>query len=154
MPAQRSWPAVGENVWARIRDEFGLRTGDEVEAHFEALYGDADPYLQQAVRVFIGDEAFFPGFQFHEGVFHPTVLALFRQAVDLKVPHNVFAAWMVTPLRAGAQRPVDGLENPQILAGALDDFAHGREWVPPWAAVPPQQRRPSPGPDQWGTTAR
>ena len=150
----RSWPAVGENVWSRIRDEFGLLTDEEMERHFEALYGDPDPYLQEAVRVFIGDGTFFPGFQLVNGEPSATVLALFRQAMELKVPHNVFAAWMVTPLRAGTQRPVDGLEHPQILAGALDDFAHGREWVPPWASLPPEQRRPAPGPDQWGPSAR
>ncbi|MGY3320785.1 hypothetical protein [Arthrobacter sp. TE12232] len=79
------------------------------------------------------------------------MLALFEQALELQVPHNVFAAWMVTPLRAGTQRPVDGLEHPTILAGALDDFARGRPWVPPWASAGPERRRPAAGPDQWGT---
>lgn len=140
-------------MWDRIRDEFGLLTEDQFEVHVEALYGDAEPFLQRAVRVFIGDDTFFPGFQLVNGLPSETVTALFRQALELHVPHNVFAAWMVTPLRADTQRPVDGLEHPTILAGALDDFAHGRPWVPPWASVPPSERRPSPGPDQWGTAA-
>lgn len=143
MKANRSWPDVGDNVWNRIRDEFGLLTEDQFEAHVEALYGDAGPFLQRAVRVFIGDDTLFPGFQLVNGLPSEAVTALFRQALELQIPHNVFAAWMVTPLRENTQRPVDGLEHGAILAGALDDFAHGRPWVPAWASVPVADRRPA-----------
>jgi hypothetical protein len=139
----RSWPEVGDNVWDAIRSEFGLYSRDEFEDSLEALYGDTDPVFQKLIRVFVGDETLFPGFQFPTGLPDPTALALFAQAMELGIPHNVFAAWMVTPLRANSQRPVDGLEHGAILAGALDDFAHGRPWVPPWASVPVAERRPA-----------
>jgi hypothetical protein len=140
----RSWPDVGDDVWDGIRKEFGLSTRDDLELHFETLYGDTDPVFQRLIRVFVGDETLFPGFQMMDGLPDPTALALFAQAMELGVPHNVFAAWMVTPLRANTQRPVDGLEHGTILAGALDDFAHGRPWVPAWASVPVGDRRPAP----------
>jgi hypothetical protein len=140
----RYWPDVGDDVWDRIRTEFGLLTEDDLEMHFETLYGDPEPTMRRLVRVFVGAETLFPGFQIVDGQPSPVVLALFVQALELKIPHNVFAAWMVTPVRRGSQRPVDALDRALILAGALDDFGHGRPWVPPWAAVHPADRRPAP----------
>lgn len=143
--ANRSWPDVGDNVWNRIRDEFGLLTEDQFEAHVETLYGDAEPFLQRAVRVFIGDDTFFPGFQFVGGMPSPVVTDLFAQAMGLQIPHNVFAAWMVTPVRPRSQRPVDALDQPQILTDILDAFGHGRAWVAPWDPGQPSAKRPGPG---------
>lgn len=85
--------------------------------------------MQQAVRVFIGDGTFCRGFQLKDALFNEPALRLFEQALALKVPHNVFAAWMVTPLpgapdQAGAgARPVDQLENFPLLQDALAVFA-------------------------------
>lgn len=142
----RNWPPVSEQILDRIRAEFGLVTVDRFEMHFEAIFDDPAPFLQQAVRVFVGDEIFFPGFQFHDtGRLHPVVLALYNQALEQKIPHNVFSAWMVTPL-PGTQRPVDALDEPSILPileGALDAFAHGRPWAPAWASIPLADRRPA-----------
>lgn len=56
--------------------------------------------MQCAVRVFMGDGTFCPGFQLRDGVFNESVLWLFKQALELKIPHNVFAAWMVSVLPA------------------------------------------------------
>ena len=44
------------------------------------------------------------------------MLRLFDQAMSVKIPHNVFAAWMVGPLPAGSRsRPVDMLDSRQLL---------------------------------------
>ena len=52
------------------------------------------------------------------------MLRLFDQALALKVPHNVFAAWMVTPLSGAASpRPVDQINNMALLGAALAVFA-------------------------------
>jgi hypothetical protein len=67
---------------------------------------DLEPVMQQLVRAFIGDGTFCPDFQFmdHHGRLHPTGTALFRHALELRIPHNYFAGWMVTlaGLRRGA----------------------------------------------------
>lgn len=52
--------------------------------------------------MFIGDETLFPGFQIIDGILSPTVLALFEKALELQVPHNVFAVWMALPYPAPA----------------------------------------------------
>ena len=120
------WPAVPERIWDSIREEFTLPTSAELEAHFQAL-GDAE-VMRRAVRVFIGEGTFCPGFQLKGGLLHEPVARLFEHAMALKVPHNVFSAWMVTALpgatRAGAgARPVDQLDNLPLLRNALAAFA-------------------------------
>lgn len=143
------WPPVPDRVWDQIRAEFGLFTVDQFEVHFETLFDDPEPFLQQAVRVFAGDETFLTGFQLHDFQLHntglhPVVLALYNQALEQEIPHNVFSAWMMTPPYKGTERPVDALDGPSILPileGALDNFAHGRPWVPAWASVPLSDRR-------------
>lgn len=80
--------------------------------------------MQCAVRVFMGDGTFCPGFQLRDGVFNESVLWLFKQALELKIPHNVFAAWMVSVLPAPASsRPVDMLDNMPLLQNTLTAFA-------------------------------
>ncbi|MGN7201406.1 hypothetical protein [Arthrobacter sp. SAFR-044] len=125
--AERFWPAVPEHIWDSIREAFTLPTAAELETHFQAL-GDASA-MQRAVRVFIGEGTFCPGFQLKDGLFHEPVLDLFRHAMALKIPHNVFAAWMVSPLsglvdQSGSGfRPVDQLGNTGQLQDALLAFA-------------------------------
>ena len=54
--------------------------------------------LRQLVRVFIEEGTYGPGFQFlPDGQLHPAVVSLFRHAMELKIPHNYFTAWMITP---------------------------------------------------------
>jgi hypothetical protein len=81
--------------------------------------------MQQLIRVVIEDGTFCPGFQFLPGgQLHPTVLILFRRAMELQIPHNYFTVRMVTPSRdlAGA-RPVDHPKgNPAPLLRALEAF--------------------------------
>ena len=69
--------------------------------------------MRQLVRV-IDEGTFCPGFQFLAGGQpHPTVRSLFARAMALKIPHNCFAAWMVSPSRTIAgSRPVDLLNSP------------------------------------------
>lgn len=84
--------------------------------------------MQQLVRVFIDEGTFCPGFQFLAGgQLHPTVVDLFKRAMELKIPHNYFAIWMVTPSgRLSGSRPVDLLDGgPQPLLHALESL--GRE---------------------------
>ncbi|MET1088319.1 MAG: hypothetical protein ABWY04_14570 [Arthrobacter sp.] len=73
--------------------------------------------------MFIGEETFCPGFQLKDGLLHQPVLRLFDQAMALKIPHNVFAAWMVSPLPAESDsRPVDMLHSMPLLQSSLVAF--------------------------------
>ncbi|MET3172829.1 UNVERIFIED_ORG: hypothetical protein ABIB52_000657 [Arthrobacter sp. UYCu721] len=116
------WPAVPERIWDSIREEFTLPTAADLEAHFQAL-GQPEA-MRRAIRVFIGEGTFCPGFQLKDGYFHEPVLWLFDQAMSLKIPHNVFAAWMVSPLSAESRsRPVDMLGSMTLLQSSLAAFA-------------------------------
>jgi hypothetical protein len=54
----------------------------------------------------------------------PTVLALFERALELQKPHNVFAAWMVTPMpNAGGRHPMDLLARKDRLLLTLGVYA-------------------------------
>jgi hypothetical protein len=81
--------------------------------------------MPQLVGVFIGDGTFCPGFRFIDrDQLHPRVTALFRHALELRIPHNYFTAWMVTPARSlNGARPVDYLHHAQQLHRALESFA-------------------------------
>jgi hypothetical protein len=55
--------------------------------------------------------------------FHEPVLRLFDQAMILKIPHNVFGAWMVSPLPAElGSRPLNMLHSMALLQSSLVDF--------------------------------
>jgi hypothetical protein len=88
--AERFWRAVPERIWDSIREEFALPTAADLETHFQSL-GDPEA-MRRAVRVFIGEDTFCPGFQLNDGLFHEPVLRLFDHAMALKIPHNVFSA--------------------------------------------------------------
>ncbi|CAH0129363.1 hypothetical protein SRABI83_00200 [Arthrobacter sp. Bi83] len=121
--AERFWPAVPEHIWDGIREEFTLPPVSQLEAHFQAV-GDPEA-MRRAVGVFIGEGTFCPGFQLKDGLFHEPVLRLFDQAMSLKIPHNVFAAWMVSPLPGPASsrsRPVDILGSMTLLQSSLVAF--------------------------------
>ncbi|MET3902048.1 hypothetical protein [Paenarthrobacter sp. 4246] len=86
--------------------------------------------MQQLMRVFSAEGTYCPGFQFREDLsLHPAVTGLFVRAMALRIPHNYFAAWMVTgcPELRGA-RPVDLVDRlaPAVLIAALErSFGHG-----------------------------
>jgi hypothetical protein len=106
-------PPINGQTWEGIRAEFTLPALEQVRRRLAELMDDPDPVMQQLVRVFIDDGTFCPGFQFVAGGrLHPTVVDLFQRAIELKVPHNYFTAWMVTPSRElGGSRPVDHLKS-------------------------------------------
>jgi len=112
-------------VWEEIRNEFTLPTLDQVRAKLSAETADPELVMRQLVRVFIDDGTFCPGYQFRDdGQLHPTVLALFTRALELKIAHNYFGAWMITPsIHLGGRRPVDALggSTPPLLR-ALESF--------------------------------
>lgn len=89
---------------------------------------DPEPVMQQAVRVFLDDGTFCPGFQFTDkGQLRPAVTALFRRAMELRIAHNHFSAWMITPTRhLDGARPVDVLDADRArLRRALEAFGPG-----------------------------
>jgi hypothetical protein len=108
--------------------EFKLPALGQVRRRLSELMDDPEPVMQQLVRVFIDDGTFCPGFQFLAGGrLHPTVVGLFRRAMELQIPHNYFTVWMVTPSRELAgSRPVDLLKNsPSPLLRALETMSRG-----------------------------
>jgi hypothetical protein len=120
---QRSPGPVSDQTWETIRAEFTLPSLAQVRHRLAELVDDPEPVMQQLVRVFIDDGTYCPGFQFLAGgQLQPTVVDLFQRAMELKIPHNYFTVWMITPCRelAGA-RPVDVLEDGRApLRGALE----------------------------------
>lgn len=121
-----NWQPISEQVWDEIRAEFTLPTVGQVRRRLSELMEDPEPVMQQLVRLFIDEGIYCPGFQFLAGgQLHPTVRNLFVRAMALKIPHNCFTAWMVSPSRTLAgSRPVDVLEDPPAsLFLALETFA-------------------------------
>lgn len=128
MPPPVSHGPISNQMWEVIRAEFTLPALEQVRLRLAELMDDPQPVMQQLVRVFIDDGTFCPGFQFLAGGhLHPTVVELFQRALELKVPHNYFTAWMVTPSRElGWSRPVDRLKGgPAPLLRALETY---RRW--------------------------
>ncbi|MDR7161775.1 hypothetical protein [Arthrobacter sp. BE255] len=122
---------VSDQTWEAIRAEFALPSLGQVSSRLSELMEDPEPVMQQLVRVFIDEGTFCPGFQFLAGgQLHPTVVDLFKRAMELKIPHNYFTVWMVTPAGSlGGSRPVDLLDGgPQPLFDALETL--GKELSP------------------------
>ncbi|MGO4490464.1 hypothetical protein AB4Y86_00020 [Arthrobacter sp. 2YAF22_2] len=116
---------ISDQTWAGIRTEFTLPTLAQVHRRLSELMEDPEPVMQQLVRVFLDDGTFCPGFQFLSGgQLQPTVLALFRRAMELDIPHNYFTLWMITPSRdLAGTRPVDHLKkDPAPLLRALESY--------------------------------
>ncbi|ACL42129.1 hypothetical protein Achl_4178 (plasmid) [Pseudarthrobacter chlorophenolicus A6] len=117
--------SIPESVWAGIEAEFTLPSLDQVRSRITSSVADPEPVMRELVRVFIGEGTFCPGFQFlRNGGLNPAVTDLFKRALDLKIPHNYFAAWMVTAstdLDGG--RPVDLINDAGGLLAALEVFA-------------------------------
>ncbi|WP_104141252.1 DUF2384 domain-containing protein [Arthrobacter sp. ZGTC131] len=116
---------VSDQTWEAVRAEFTLPSLAQVRHRLAELIDDPEPVMQQLVRVFIDDGTYCPGFQFLAGgQLQPTVVDLFSQAMELKIPHNYFTAWMFTPSRElGGARPVDVLKDsrdPLPLRRALE----------------------------------
>ena len=131
MPANFYHSPVPDQLWDRIRDEFHLPTLDQVLERYSAMHEDPERLMRQLVRVFIDTDTLCPGFQFQADLsLNAVVTGLFERAMELQIPHNYFALWMMvrSPVLQG-RRPVDlrdtGDPAPllQALAQTLTDMA-------------------------------
>jgi len=109
MPTEPYRSPIPPQLWDAIRDEFGLPALGQVRERLEAASPDAEPVLRQLVRVFIDEGTFCPGFQFLPDMsLNPMILRLFQRSIELQIPHNYFALWMMTCCPAlGGARPAD-----------------------------------------------
>lgn len=109
MPADLYRSPVPEQLWERIRNEFQLPSLEQVRERFSAVHEDPEPVMRQVVRIFLDGGTYCPGFQFRSDLtLEPVVVALFERAMELRVPHNYFALWMMVPSPAlQGRRPVD-----------------------------------------------
>lgn len=116
---------VPDEVWESVRAEFALPSQEQVRHRLAELMEDPAPVMRQLVRVFLGEGTYCPGFQFLPGgQLQPAVVSLFRHAMELKIPHNYFTAWMVAPAAGlGGARPVDSLPHLPRLHHALEGFS-------------------------------
>ena len=80
--------------------------------------------MRRAVRAFLGERTLCSDFQLRDGLFPEPVLRLFDQGLALKIPRNVFSAWMVARLPGAAgSRPVDQLDDLPLLQNSVAVFA-------------------------------
>lgn len=100
---------VPEQLWERIRNEFHLPSLEQVRERFSAVHEDPEPVMRQLVRVFLDGGTYCPGYQFRpDQTLEPVVVALFERTMELRIPHNYFALWMMVPSPAlQGKRPVD-----------------------------------------------
>lgn len=113
----RSPGPISDQTWEAIRAEFTLPSLAQVRHRLAELIDDPEPVMQQLVRVFIDDGTYCPGLQFLAGGrLQPTVVDLFSRAMELKIPHNYFTVWLITPSRdLGGTRPVDVLRDSRAV---------------------------------------
>jgi hypothetical protein len=128
MPTEPYRSPIPPQLWDTIRDEFGLPTLGQVRERLEANSPDPEAVLRQLVRVFIVDGTFCPGFQLQPDLsLNQTVVRLFHRAMELRIPHNYFALWMMTPCHAlDGARPVDlraDTHGPTLLAALESTLA-------------------------------
>lgn len=128
MPADRYRSPVPPRLWEQIRDEFGLPTLTQVQDKLTAHVEKPETILQQLVRVFLDEGTYCPGFQFLPDLsLHPVVTSLFNRAMELRIPHNYFALWMMTPSPSlHGRRPVDRLGRDTVaLVAAMEETFPG-----------------------------
>lgn len=121
MPADPYRSPTPPQLWDTIRNEFGLPALSQVRERLEAGSPDPEPVLRQLVRVFIDEGTFCPGFQFQPDLsLNQVVVGLFQRAMQLRIPHNYFALWMMTPCHVlDGARPTDRRKDehgPALLA--------------------------------------
>ena len=124
MPADLYRSPIPDQLWDRTRDEFGLPTLEQVRERLTAIHEDPEPVMRRLLRVFVGEGTFCPGYQFRADLtLNPVMTGLFERALELLIPHNYFALWMMVPSPAlEGRRPVDLRESrdPSLLRAALD----------------------------------
>ncbi|VXB66617.1 conserved hypothetical protein [Arthrobacter sp. 9V] len=127
MPADLYRSPVPEQLWERIRTEFHLPSLEQVRERLSAVHEDPEPVIRQLVRVFLDGGTYCPGYQFRpDQTLEPVVVALFERAMELRIPHNYFALWMMVPSPAlQGTRPVDLVRSSDasvLLAGLERTF--------------------------------
>lgn len=125
VPALLYGQPIPPAVWEAIRAEFGLPSDTQVRTRLEQLKPDPERVMRKIVRVFIGAETLCPGYQFTDSLeVQPAVQILFARAMELKIAHNYFSAWMVAPSPdLEGRRPSDLIHNPAPpLLRALASF--------------------------------
>lgn len=129
MPANPYRSPIPDELWDRIRDEFGLPALEQVRQRLATRYPNPEPVMRQLFRVFLSDQGTYcPGFQFQQDLApNPAVMDLFGRALELRIPHNYFALWMMTPCPAlDGSRPVDRLKHrdePALVAALESTLA-------------------------------
>ncbi|MDR6639595.1 hypothetical protein [Paenarthrobacter nitroguajacolicus] len=118
MPADLYHSPVPEQLWERIRNEFHLPSLDQVRERFSAMQEDPEPVIRELVRVFLDGGTYCPGYQFRPDLtLEPVVVKLFERAMELRIPHNYFALWMMVPSPAlQGKWPVDLRRNNKASA--------------------------------------
>ena len=109
MPADLYRNPVPDQLWERIRNQFHLPSLEQVHERLSAIHEDPEPVMQQLSRVFTDGGTYCPGYQFRPDLtLEPVVVALFERAMELRIPHNYLALWMMVPSPAlQGTRPVD-----------------------------------------------
>jgi len=109
VPADLYRSPIPDQLWERIRKEFQLPSLEQVRERFSAVREDPEPVMRQVVRIFLDGGTYCPGYQFRSDLtLEPVVVALFERAMQLRIPHNYFALWMMVPSPAlQGSRPVD-----------------------------------------------
>lgn len=124
MPVDLYRSPVPEQLWERIRNEFHLPSLEQVRERLSAIYEDPEPVMSQVVRIFLDGGTYCPGYQFRpDQTLEPVVVALFERAMELRIPHNYFALWMMVPSPAlQGKRPVDLRRSgdPSVLLVGLE----------------------------------
>lgn len=112
MPTNPYRSPIPDELWDRIRDEFGLPALEQVRERLATRFPNPEPVIRQLFRVFIDQETFCPGFQFQPDVsLNPVVTGLFERAMELRIPHNYIALWMMSPCTTlDGARPADRLQ--------------------------------------------
>ncbi|MDI2035947.1 hypothetical protein [Paenarthrobacter nitroguajacolicus] len=123
MPTDLYRSPVPAQLWERIRNEFHLPSLEQVQERLSAVHEDPEPMIRRLSRVFIGEGTYCPGYQFRPDMtLNPVVVALFERAMDLRIPHNYLALWMMVPSpTVQGRRPVDlrHAKDPAPLLAAL-----------------------------------
>lgn len=114
---------IPPGVWEAIRTEYGLPTLAQVRDRLSTIHADPEPIMHQLVRIFVGEETLCPGFQFTESLeVKPAVRVLFARAMELRIAHNYFSAWMATPCPE-----LEGRHPVNVLHGATPPLLHALE---------------------------
>jgi len=124
VPADLYRSPVPDQLWERIRNEFKLPSLEQVRERLSTVQEDPEQVMRQLFRVFVDDGTYCPGFQFRPDLsLNPLVVHLLERAMELGIPHNYLALWMMVPSPVlQGSRPVDlrGSADSSILHAVLE----------------------------------